>query len=1323
MQSRAIPASIVVQIFLLTALSWAQTASMRDGNAPVLALDNVQALPSQYVGPSSTIRLLESGQAKPVSLAHGDLNGDGIDGLVVGYAVPGGGGILSFRRASLANRDSFSSFSDSAVAFPTPEVPSFVAAGRFLAQADLVTAARGGNALYVFAGSGHGDFAPPQSFAVPGTISAMAAGNFGGDHQVNSVIVGINGPNPALLLYRRSDKGLSLANSYPLQAPVASLDFSDLDGDGFPDAVMVSGGRVLILHANGSGGKPQLETLSLPFSAVAVASGYFTHDRASRRQMAIVGSDGTTHIVVHGGFDPTLWTIGEVQAMRDAVLHNQPNPYGPLESSPATDGWKVLESFSGTAPASNGEVPLLLTESFFGRGTDDILILNSDAKQASFISHAGSRPQSGSFAAGRQFQLATPWAATTAVTMKVSHGQPGLVFLPSDSEGPLLAVPLTTISFAVNNTTTDTPDQNPGDGVCADANGLCSLRAAVMEVNAETVNGILGPFLITVPAANIQLTIPAANKEQSPPGYAATGHLDVLAPVTIEGTGVGQTTITQTNPNGDQDDVFFVDSSIEETIEGLSEDFSVIIEDLAITGGHATAANLTAVGGGIAWDAGIEGTGKLQLNNVYINANYAADPTDVDVDNGGGLALYNLIQNLSTPAVVNIAGALTEIVDNVAYNAGGGISLQGPVKLTMTGTTVNSNQAVLPPNVGQNQPAPFQYGGGLYSYSAYNDLKNGKSALSYIQDCTVDWNTAGTEGGGIWTNQSLTIDQGSLITLNTAAEGGGLATWLQLPTDAVTITASTITQNAATAGSGGGIAVISSSNSSSSLSLSFDRIFGNTPESGGSGTGLYNDSSSTVTANDNWWGCNDGPQVSGDGCDQISGPATVSTLVTLGMSATPSPVLDLSSTILTAALQDSNSNFSSNLNALINLPVTFSNPVNGTLSNESSVTNSAATATATFTANNSPTADATVQIDNAPVTLPIPVSDFSTTGSPTTKTVNIGTASTTFSIVVGSINGFSGTVGLAVTNASGLSASLSPNSVSGSGTVTLTVQTASAASGTYSITVTGTSTGSGGTITHQVTVQLTIADFTVSVSPSTQTVYNGSGATYTVTVTGSGGFTGALTLSVSGISSSDATFAENPLNLSVTTTSQQTKLTINAPIGTYSITVKATYTVNNVVRSASTQLVVLIPTYVPTEATTGGSEGGFNNLLDVVPGGGDSSAYDAGGFNSGTDNIAYATWYGFSGTGTLPNPAYLYVTANCTITSSWNIAEVYYSLNGGQTYTTLFYTQTSLDKTYTVALPSGQNLSELQVGAEIESSPNSLYGTYVEMSISDMYIQ
>ncbi len=37
----------------------------------------------------------------------------------------------------------------------------------------------------------------------------------------------------------------------------------------------------------------------------------------------------------------------------------------------------------------------------------------------------------------------------------------------------------------VVNSTIDAPDANVGDGICADAGGNCTLRAAVMEANAS----------------------------------------------------------------------------------------------------------------------------------------------------------------------------------------------------------------------------------------------------------------------------------------------------------------------------------------------------------------------------------------------------------------------------------------------------------------------------------------------------------------------------------------------------------------------------------------------------------------------------------------------------------------------------------------------------------------------------------------------------------------------------------------------------------------------------------------------------------------------
>ncbi len=49
----------------------------------------------------------------------------------------------------------------------------------------------------------------------------------------------------------------------------------------------------------------------------------------------------------------------------------------------------------------------------------------------------------------------------------------------------------------------DTPDANPGNNICADSNGNCTLRAAVMEANVHS-----GPDTIRLLADTFHLTIP-----------------------------------------------------------------------------------------------------------------------------------------------------------------------------------------------------------------------------------------------------------------------------------------------------------------------------------------------------------------------------------------------------------------------------------------------------------------------------------------------------------------------------------------------------------------------------------------------------------------------------------------------------------------------------------------------------------------------------------------------------------------------------------------------------------------------------------------------
>ncbi|MEZ5244998.1 MAG: hypothetical protein R2707_07875 [Acidimicrobiales bacterium] len=81
--------------------------------------------------------------------------------------------------------------------------------------------------------------------------------------------------------------------------------------------------------------------------------------------------------------------------------------------------------------------------------------------------------------------------------------------------------------FAVD-TTDDTVDITPGDGLCADANGNCSLRAAVIEANA--LPGV--EEIRLVDGATYALTIPGGVEDDS-----FTGDLDIRSAVVVTGDG------------------------------------------------------------------------------------------------------------------------------------------------------------------------------------------------------------------------------------------------------------------------------------------------------------------------------------------------------------------------------------------------------------------------------------------------------------------------------------------------------------------------------------------------------------------------------------------------------------------------------------------------------------------------------------------------------------------------------------------------------------------------------------------------------------------
>jgi uncharacterized membrane protein len=184
--------------------------------------------------------------------------------------------------------------------------------------------------------------------------------------------------------------------------------------------------------------------------------------------------------------------------------------------------------------------------------------------------------------------------------------------------------------------------------------------------------------------------------------------------------------------------------------------------------------------------------------------------------------------------------------------------------------------------------------------------------------------------------------------------------------------------------------------------------------------------------------------------------------------------------------------------------------------------------------------------------------DFTLTATPQSRTVVRGSA-TTYTLLVGALNGFAGTVALGVSGltASVGSASFAPASVSGSGSAQLTVSVASGApTGSYHLTVSGSAQGLVHTV--PVTLVVTAPDFAVTATPASVSVPRGQAAGYTVSVTGSGGFLANVSLAVSGLPvGSTATFSVQKLPPGRSTTLRITT-SGSTPRATYSLTVSGT---------------------------------------------------------------------------------------------------------------------------------------------------------------------
>jgi len=914
-------------------------------------------------------------------------------------------------------------FLPQARAFALPEAPDFLAAGDFSRSGNpgILVGARESEQLYIVPGDGHGKLGAPQSVSLPGKLTAMAAGQIGRGDTSPDVAVGVVGINgPELLIYKAGLGGLLAAPVvYSLADEVTSLRIGGLDDDPYGDVAILAGGSLFILHgqlwgpgaASGVPLSPALELESVPLSssARAIAVGDFIWERNNRMELAVLTGSGV-QILSRGTPDKRPVSVTQIRAARQAMGQlrlarlkaGTPAPVQPAWQPGRTQPWQVVKTINVPAAGSASDLEAVTT-ALPNRTPQSVLLVgassqlsvlteppgatnanpnfgstNSDSSTGSTGSTGGSASQSA--ASWSDDALATGGAPVAVLPMRVDvSAQPGIVTLNQGEVAPMVTIGPKGPSITVTRT-----DDTASATNCQSSGGNCSLRGAIILANANPGT------TISVPAGTYTLTI---GENDDPNADPTAGDLDINANMTIVGAGASSTIIQANFPAADGQDGKIFGVNQDGSHDGLQVSISGVTLESARNSVGQNDLYFTDTGGAV--DFFLTGTSvsySLSSCSIQNNTNVHSYGGGINVDSGADSSNNFGGQNHGTVTISNctIIGNTTQGVEgssssgsgcpgstcNSADATGGGVNLLADIhNVVITNSTISNNKT------GTGQSGSYPNEGG----AVYIEHTNGGSVSIHataIGDSVNGGNQSASRGGGIDSvigKQALTINQGSSLVNNVSgvrnagsdvAQGGGIYVSNSGSTSLtqVTIAGNSLSSNSPQQG-GGGIAV---GEVTTPVTVSFCRIAGNSA-SGSTGTGLYKDSDSgTVTATDNWWGCNAGPSASP--CDTAvtaaaNGSLSIDPWMELVLSPSAAQNVENGGTIgLTALLDhDSGGNVHTTNWVPDGTPVGFGTTGGIGSDNPSSTTTSSGMASSTFTASTVGNGTVTTTVDSQTV--------------------------------------------------------------------------------------------------------------------------------------------------------------------------------------------------------------------------------------------------------------------------------------------------------------------------------------------------------------------
>ncbi len=303
----------------------------------------------------------------------------------------------------------------------------------------------------------------------------------------------------------------------------------------------------------------------------------------------------------------------------------------------------------------------------------------------------------------------------------------------------LAILPTWSATFEVN-TTTDSQDTNPGDGVAEDKDGYTSLRAAIMEANA-----LADESEINLPAGLFILTIPGHENQ------CEAGDLDILKNITINGAGMEQTIINANSldrcfhilgfhtveiknltirngksPDGRDGREAMAGEDGGGILNRQSDCSLYYVKLLNNTCGNGSLLNSTGRRKRGGCGGGIANSGEMRLNDCVIMSNRGGGGSTGG--HGGGIYNTGKIHMFSSRVVGNHAGP-------GGGNGGGIYSYEGSL-------------SIYDSEISYNEAGPGGSGGGIYFGPQRDSYTN--TYKSYICDCTISHNSSTQNGGAFY---------------------------------------------------------------------------------------------------------------------------------------------------------------------------------------------------------------------------------------------------------------------------------------------------------------------------------------------------------------------------------------------------------------------------------------------------------------------------------------------------------------------------------------------------------------------------------------------